>query len=154
MRPILRAAAVALAFAAGAAGSADAAGLNEDLSQNLKQIETVVVIYAENRSFDNLFGRFPGANGLQNASPTALVQRDRDGTPLQELPPICEAVMTHQLPPFSVYLLSSGRDATVKVRQIRCRCVTCVSCSTGTISGDHARCVRGVADRIRGGPHP
>ena len=31
-------------------------------------IETVVVIYAENRSFDNLYGNFPGANGLANAT--------------------------------------------------------------------------------------
>ena len=30
----------------------------------LDSIETVVVLYAENRSFDNLYGRFPGANGL------------------------------------------------------------------------------------------
>ena len=32
--------------------------------QKLDQIENVVVIYAENRSFDNLYGTFPGANGL------------------------------------------------------------------------------------------
>ena len=30
----------------------------------LDSIETVIVLYAENRSFDNLYGRFPGANGL------------------------------------------------------------------------------------------
>ena len=35
-------------------------------------IDTVVVIYAENRSFDNLYGNFPGANGLANASSTAI----------------------------------------------------------------------------------
>lgn len=28
--------------------------------RGLGQIETVVVIYAENRSFDNLYGYFPG----------------------------------------------------------------------------------------------
>jgi len=33
-------------------------------SRRSQQIETVVVIYAENRSFDNLYGFFPGANGL------------------------------------------------------------------------------------------
>ncbi|TIX05270.1 MAG: acid phosphatase, partial [Mesorhizobium sp.] len=32
------------------------------------KIDTVVVIYAENRSFDNLYGGFPGANGLANVS--------------------------------------------------------------------------------------
>jgi acid phosphatase len=55
---------------------------------NLDKIETVVIIYAENRSFDNLYGRFPGANGLQNVSAAAARQVDRDGTPLKELPPI------------------------------------------------------------------
>src|SRR6476620_3080712 len=54
----------------------------------LDAIETIVVLYAENRSFDNLYGLFPGANGLQNASPFAARQLDRDGTLLAELPPI------------------------------------------------------------------
>ena len=31
---------------------------------NLARIEHIVVIYAENRSFDNLYGLFPGANGI------------------------------------------------------------------------------------------
>ena len=35
----------------------------------LDSIETVVVLYAENRSFDNLYGRFPGANGLSQLAP-------------------------------------------------------------------------------------
>jgi phospholipase C len=54
----------------------------------LDAIQTVVVIYAENRSFDNLYGNFPGANGLQNVRSEQAVQLDRDGTPLQELPPV------------------------------------------------------------------
>lgn len=54
----------------------------------LNKIETVVIIYAENRSFDNLYGHFPGANGLQNLSAEATRQVDRDRTPLKELPPI------------------------------------------------------------------
>ena len=52
---------------------------------DLDKIKTIVVIYAENRSFDNLYGSFPGANGLSNA--TAPTQLDRDGKPLAELPP-------------------------------------------------------------------
>ncbi len=52
----------------------------------LSNIETVVVIYAENRSFDNLYGDFPGANGLANAPATP--QLDRDGAPLKQLPPV------------------------------------------------------------------
>jgi acid phosphatase len=57
-------------------------------AQNLDAIKTVVVLYAENRSFDNLYGRFPGANGLQNVAPEQARQLDRDGTVLKELPPI------------------------------------------------------------------
>ena len=56
-------------------------------AQGVKAIDTVVVIYAENRSFDNLYGHFPGANGLQNVTPEMAVQRDRDGAVLAELPP-------------------------------------------------------------------
>ncbi len=54
----------------------------------LDAIETIVVIYAENRSFDNLYGYFPGANGLQHLTPAMYQQRDRDGSVLRELPPI------------------------------------------------------------------
>jgi len=45
-----------------------------------------VIIYAENRSFDNLYGHFPGANGLQNVRPANSAQVDRDGSVLKELP--------------------------------------------------------------------
>ncbi|HZT19906.1 MAG TPA: acid phosphatase [Dongiaceae bacterium] len=58
------------------------------VSGGLDRIQNVVVIFAENRSFDNLYGSFPGANGLANASATSLRQLDRDGTVLAELPPI------------------------------------------------------------------
>ncbi|MDQ0467988.1 acid phosphatase [Labrys wisconsinensis] len=78
---------------------AGAAGFNDDPAQNLKLIDTVVVIYAENRSFDNLYGAFPGANGLANASPTALVQRDRDGMPLKELPPVWDGLTAKGVTP-------------------------------------------------------
>jgi len=54
----------------------------------LKQIKTIVVIYAENRSFDNLYGLFPGADGIANAlaQPDTYLQRDRDGKTLLLLP--------------------------------------------------------------------
>ncbi|HZT89454.1 MAG TPA: acid phosphatase [Stellaceae bacterium] len=54
----------------------------------LAQIETIVVLYAENRSFDNLYGAFPGADGLQDLAEAAYLQRDRDGSVMKELPPI------------------------------------------------------------------
>ena len=56
--------------------------------RDLRSIETIVVIYAENRSFDALYGTFPGANGIRDASTSSLVQRDRDGSVLKELPPV------------------------------------------------------------------
>ena len=48
----------------------------------LDRIEHIVVIYAENRSFDNLYGLFPGANGIANATPAQYTQVDHDGKPL------------------------------------------------------------------------
>jgi acid phosphatase len=54
----------------------------------LGQIDTVVVIYAENRSFDNLYGAFPGANGLGHVTAKDARQQDRDGSVLKELPPV------------------------------------------------------------------
>jgi phospholipase C len=54
----------------------------------LAKIQTFVVIYAENRSFDNLYGHFPGANGLQNVTPEMARQIDRDGSVLHELAPV------------------------------------------------------------------
>jgi acid phosphatase len=54
----------------------------------LDKIEHIVVIYAENRSFDNLYGLFPGAYGIANATPEQYTQVDFDGKPLPHLPPV------------------------------------------------------------------
>ena len=51
----------------------------------LQRIQNVVVIYAENHSFDNLYGLFPGADGIGRATPEQMTQLDHDGTPLKEL---------------------------------------------------------------------
>jgi len=56
--------------------------------EDLAKIEHVVVIYAENHSFDNLYGLFPGANGIANATPEQKTQLDHDGKPLPHLPPV------------------------------------------------------------------
>src|SRR6266481_646845 len=58
----------------------------------LDSIETIVVLYAENRSFDNLYGRFAGANGLSQLGPADYLQRDRDGSVLKELPPVWDGL--------------------------------------------------------------
>ena len=54
----------------------------------LDDIQTIVVIYAENHSFDNMYGMFPGANGVANASPVSTQQRDHDGSVMPHLPPV------------------------------------------------------------------
>ena len=67
--------------------------------RSINDIQNVVVLYAENRSFDNLYGAFPGANGLQYASATANVQVDRDGSPLKELPPVWDGLTAKGVTP-------------------------------------------------------
>src|SRR5438477_7856262 len=57
-------------------------------SPGLERIEHIVVIYAENRSFDNLYGLFPGANGVANANAEQYMQVDNDGKPFVALPPV------------------------------------------------------------------
>ena len=62
---------------------------------DLDRIANVVVIYAENRSFNNLFANFPGATGVsatreprkKGAPPPFAPQRDRDGSVFAKLPP-------------------------------------------------------------------
>src|SRR6516164_9671444 len=51
----------------------------------LAKIGHIVVIFEENRSFDNFFGRFPGANGLANAGDKAI-QIGPDAKPYKFLP--------------------------------------------------------------------
>ena len=68
-------------------------------AQGINAIETVVVIYAENRSFDNLYGSFPGANGLQNVTPESFTQIDRDGSEFKELPPIWDGLTAKGVTP-------------------------------------------------------
>lgn len=69
-------------------GAATGRALAQETRSGINNIDTIVVIYAENRSFDNLFGNFPGADGLQNVTPANSTQHDRDGSALKELPPI------------------------------------------------------------------
>jgi phospholipase C len=51
----------------------------------LAKIGHIVVIFQENRSFDNFFGRFPGADGFANAI-GAAPQIGPDGKPYKYLP--------------------------------------------------------------------
>src|SRR5258706_15601695 len=56
----------------------------------LSRVEHIVVLYAENRSFDHLYGLFPGAEGLAQATAEQKTQLDHDGRPLAHLPPVYE----------------------------------------------------------------
>ena len=83
------------------AGAVADTGRKDDLAAalagrlDLERIANVVVIYAENRSFNNLFANFPGATGVpaakepkkKGAPPPFAPQRDRDGSVFAKLPP-------------------------------------------------------------------
>jgi acid phosphatase len=79
--------------------AAGAAQLDATTQALRAKVSTIVVIYAENRAFDNLYGNFPGAVGLgevldRNGLPLPgyIPQRDRDGTVLPVLPPTWHGV--------------------------------------------------------------
>src|SRR5262245_59318568 len=71
--------AVALAMCVG-----PAQGLHAQTADLLK-LNHVVVIYQENWSFDSLYGKFPGANGLDSAAATTQ-QVDKAGASYPTLP--------------------------------------------------------------------
>jgi phospholipase C len=69
----------ALALAGGGAAPATAKPAGMD------KIEHIIVLFMENRSFDNIFGLFPTANGILAAGQIAP-QVDKDGKPYETLP--------------------------------------------------------------------
>lgn len=83
-------------------------------SPHYDDIQTVVVIYAENRSFDNLYGTFPGANGLAHASRTSVLQLDRDGKPMHGLPSIWGGIAGNVMKgaPVAPVAVTQGQTAT------------------------------------------
>ena len=88
---LLPAALAATAFLT-ACGGSDGPSYDQALQSD---IQNVVVIYAENRGFDNLYGTFPGANGIPGVNPTSssssvIAQTDRDaaGTTFTKLPKV------------------------------------------------------------------
>ena len=80
---IHRRAAAGVAFVASMVAASTCAAQVSD--QDLAKIDTIVIIYAENRSFDHLYGYFPGANGIEQATEEQKTQLDHDGTPLRQL---------------------------------------------------------------------
>ena len=84
------AAATGIATTLPAIGEAAAKPAKGSLDAKLKaHVKNVVVIYLENRSFNNLFANFPGTSSPLSAVPAAAcVQRDFDGSVLPSLPKI------------------------------------------------------------------
>ena len=79
------------------------------------QVETIVVIYAENRAFDNLYGNFPGAEGLRQVVdrdgkplPAYVPQIDRDGSRLATLPRTWGGVTAAGIQPVVTEAQSAG----------------------------------------------
>ena len=54
----------------------------------LDKIRHIVVVYLENHSFDNMFGLFPGADGLRGKGKHWAPQVDETGKPYATLPPV------------------------------------------------------------------
>lgn len=77
---MIRAVTFIFALASLLAGRAVAA----DTPNPFARIGHIVVIFTENRSFDHVFGLFPGAEGIASAAPAPQI--DRDGKPLPWLP--------------------------------------------------------------------
>src|SRR6266403_3905143 len=79
------------------------------------KIDTIVVIYAENRAFDNLYGNFPGAHGLSEVVardgrplPAYIPQVDRNGSVLPNLPPTWGGVTAPCITPVVTEAQSAG----------------------------------------------
>ena len=79
------------------------------------KVKTVVVIYAENRAFDNLYGNFPGARGLADVIdaaghplPAYVPQVDRNGSVLPNLPQTWGGVTASGYKPVVTQAQSAG----------------------------------------------
>jgi acid phosphatase len=112
LAPLALAASLALA----ACGGSDSSTPVDTTAALQAKVQNIVVIYAENRSFDNLFGNFPGANGLgtvvdASGKPTAayVAQKDRDGaTILATLPQTWGGVTAAGITPVVTQAQSAG----------------------------------------------
>ena len=71
--------------------AATAAAADKPHAATLNSIQHIVIIYAENRSFDNLYGHFPGAEGLADLKPAQYQQRDRNDQLFDVLPPVWQS---------------------------------------------------------------
>jgi len=58
--------------------------------KGLDKVGHIIVLYLENHSFDNLYGLFPGAEGISQARPENTLQVDLNGQVYATLPPVPE----------------------------------------------------------------
>jgi acid phosphatase len=118
----------------------DESGTTAALRNN---IDTIVVIYAENRAFDNLYGNFPNAHGLSevvgpDGRPTSayVPQLDRDGRILATLPPVWGGVTAAGFDPVVTQQQSVGlSNAPFSIEQAY-TAQSHVTLSTSTVSRD------------------
>jgi acid phosphatase len=64
-----------------AAPATASGGGHHDDGKALKKIRHFVVVYQENHSFDNLYGRWEGVDGIANADPAHTTQVGQNGAP-------------------------------------------------------------------------
>src|SRR3954452_20066513 len=72
-----------VAAAGGVLAAVPAGAATRDQGVNLARVKHIVVIYEENHSFDNLYGRWEKVNGRLDADPAHTVQVNQAGTPFQ-----------------------------------------------------------------------
>jgi len=86
------------------AGAQNATAGGSAVNASLAPINHIVVIYLENRSFDNLYGEFPGADGIVGLAPERYRQVDENDKPFDHLPQAANAHIPLDLPnaPFPI----------------------------------------------------
>src|SRR5450631_1227674 len=117
LMPLLAAPGLIAALCSCAGNSLTApSGISDPTTRALRsKVDTIVVIYAENRAFDNLYGHFPGAHGLGDVVdgdgrplPAYVPQIDRDGSVLPVLPPTWGGVTAAGVMPVVTEAQSQG----------------------------------------------
>jgi phospholipase C len=96
--------------------SAERLNADEPAARVPDRLQHLVVIYLENHSFDNLYGEFAGADGLNNAAATAT-QVDVSATPFVTLPQVSGSPFPPTLPnaPFPI---EDYVPANVRIRDL------------------------------------
>jgi phospholipase C len=77
----------ALGFLFAAGGAIPGFAGDQEHRPELNRIGHIIVIFLENHSFDQLYGMFPGADGVTNAS-FAAIQVSADGRQFSTLPAV------------------------------------------------------------------